>query len=562
MNIPKIDCLIIGHNEMKFPEYEKTIRHMGLQSGAYRDLNMNFIRYNNKPYTVSEMVNILLSSDLEMGEKITPITIGESFSASISYLGTYLSRRGFTFDYVNSFQEHKEQLKEKLLHQHILTVVIPTTLYVSVFPIVEIIRFVREYAATAKIILGGPFVSGKIRTLDTQNLEYLFNNTISADIYVNSSQGEEALVRVITALKDNRSLHSIPNIIYMCKEGMISTPIERENNQLSKNMVDWALFSGNTGKYVNVRSAISCPFACSFCGFPLHAGKYQTAAVEEVEAELKSLEQLGTVESVHFVDDTFNVPAERFKQLLKMMIRNQFSFLWHSYFRCQYADQETVELMKESGCKGVFLGIESGSQQILKNMNKAADIEKYLQGIKLLKEQGIVTFGNFIIGFPGETEHTVQETKGFIEQSGLDFYRTQLWYCEPITPIWKQREQYQIKGNSFEWSHITMDTQGASDKVEEIFLSTDGPTWIPQYNFDFATLWHLVHRGMTIEQVKQFLGSFNRGIQEKLEDPRKSEASYEVIHSLKKICCTSMMDDSAKEEETVIADSEADFDFL
>lgn len=100
--------------------------------------------------------------------------------------------------------------------------------------------------------------------------------------------------------------------------------------------------------------------------------------------------------------------------------------------------------MKESGCEGVFLGIESGNNQILATMNKIASVEKYLEGIALLKEFDIVTYGSIIIGFPGETGETVQDTIGFIEDSGLDFYRAQLWYCEPITPIRKDRQKYQL----------------------------------------------------------------------------------------------------------------------
>jgi radical SAM superfamily enzyme YgiQ (UPF0313 family) len=72
-----------------------------------------------------------------------------------------------------------------------------------------------------------------------------------------------------------------------------------------------------------------------------------------------------------------------------MMIKNKYEFKWNSFFRCQFADREVVELMKESGCEGVFMGIESGSDKILENMNKASRIEKYYEGIALLKEYDI-----------------------------------------------------------------------------------------------------------------------------------------------------------------------------
>ncbi|MGD2091034.1 MAG: PhpK family radical SAM P-methyltransferase [Candidatus Aminicenantes bacterium] len=557
-----IDCLLIGHNEMSFSEYEADIRGMGVNSGAYRDLNLNFILYNNRPYTITEIFNIFHYQAHENKNSTQMLHIAKSFSAAIAYLGTYLHRRGYHFDYVNSFQYSKKELAEKLRKENILTIAIITTLYVSALPIIEIIQFIRTYNQTAKIIVGGPFVSTKARTLAPGEFEYLLQTTIGADFFVNSSQGEAALVKIIHALKNNLNPGDINNIYFRAGDTIKSTPTARENNKLSRNMVNWDLFKDNAGEHVNIRTSISCPFSCSFCGFPQHAGQYQVAPVEMIEAELKKLDQIETVKSVHFIDDTFNVPGKRFKEILRMIIKNKFGFKWHSYFRCQFADREMMELMKTSGCEGVFLGLESGNDLILKNMNKAVRSENYLPGIELLKEYGIVTFGNFIIGFPGETEETVNDTLKFIQTSGLDFFRTQLWYCEPITPIWKDKDRYNIKGESFEWSHATMNYQRACDLIENILLTLDTPTWIPQYNFDFDSFWHLVHRSMTIPQVENFLKSFNLAIKEKLLAPSPGDVSYEV---LKKIQDASLNRDtiasSDEEESTLIDTAEAAFDF-
>ena len=563
-----IDCLLIGHNEMEFAEYETFVRGMGLDSGAYRDLSYNFIRYNNKPYTISELFNIYYYQDDELHDSLKAnfFHVSESFNAAVAYLGTYLNRRGYRFDYVNSFQYSKTELSEKLASHDILAVAITTTLYVSELPIIEIVDFIRTYNRTAKIIVGGPFVSTRVRTLTAAELEYLFKTNIGADFYVNSSQGEATLVKILEALKNNLPLENINNIYYKAGNHLKSTPVLRENNKLSENMVDWSLFGPRVGEYVNVRTAISCPFSCSFCGFPQHAGQYQTAVVREIEAELIQLDKIKTHKSIHFIDDTFNIPVKRFKNLLSMMIDNKFDFKWHSYFRCQFADREMVELMKESGCEGVFLGIESGSGQILKNMNKAADIQKYLEGIQLLKEYGIVTFGNFIVGFPGETEETVRDTIDFIETSGLDFFRAQLWYCEPITPIWRERDVYNIKGTSFNWSHRTMDSSGACDLVEKIFFTVKNSTWVPQYNFDFDSFWHLVHRGMSVEQLKDFLNSFNRAVKERLLRPSRPEASYKAMEQIKNACSPQYRLHNPSpggnmEKNTLIDHSEADFAF-
>jgi anaerobic magnesium-protoporphyrin IX monomethyl ester cyclase len=559
-----IDCLFIGHNEMDFTDYEKKIREMGTNCGAYRDLNLNFIQYDDRPFHLSGIFNLFYCSDKFLKEKPQPLSLADIFSPAIAYLGTYLQRRGFTFDYVNSFQEEKEELKEKLVSGNILAIALITTLYTSVFPITEIMDFLKKYNRKAKIIIGGPFISTQVRNQAPDELEYLFGETIGADFYVNSSQGETALVEILHALKNNLSFESINNIYYKSSNRHLATPILPESNRLSENMVDWNLFPGRPGEIVNVRTAISCPFSCAFCGFPEHAGKYQTVEVELIEKELKTLNQIDPITSVYFTDDTFNVPQERFKRILKMMVKNKFRFRWQSNLRCQFVDRETVELMKESGCEGVFLGIESGSPQILKNMNKAATVDKYTRGIGLLKKYGILNFGSFIIGFPGETHETVQETVQFIKESGIDFFRVHLWYCEPVTPIWREREKYQIKGSNFEWWHATMDSQTASNYIDDIFLSIETPIWLPQYNFDFDNIFHIMKRGFSLEAIKNILKSFNRGIKEKLEAPSKREVSLDIIKQLKKFCQESNeADDSlpVKPDRNLVENYEAEFDF-
>ena len=553
-----IDCLLIGHNEVAFPKYEKMLRKTGKNSGAYRDLNMVFINIGGKPHTFADVFNMLFRND-DCYEAFGPFGISDVLHPAIAYLGTYLNRRGHSFDYVNAFQWQKDELAKKLQQNDVRTVAILTTFYVSVFPILEIVEFIRKYNDKAKIILGGPFVSTQIRNEDAATVDFLFDS-IGADIYVNSSQGETTLTRIIEALKNNTSLLTIPNLYYKDGSKHIKTDTQIENNQLYKNMVDWSLFS-HLGHFAALRSVISCPFSCAFCGYPEHAGKYQTVGVELIEKELDAIAAIGTVKSIYFVDDTFNVPPRRFKKILNMMIKNQYDFKWHAYYRCQFADDETVAMMKDSGCEGVYLGIESGSQEILDNMNKAVKVDRYKEGISLLNKYNIISHANFLIGFPGETDKTVQESVDFIDEYQPSFFRFQSWYCEPITPIWRQKEKYGIKGSHFEWKHNTMDAATAADIIDELFLSVNNSTWLQQYNLELFGFFRVLHRGMTLEQLTQFMQAFNDVVKEKLLLKQyDKEVSYAGLKTLE----AAYYGQSEQFEEEVPSTSnilEAEFDF-
>jgi anaerobic magnesium-protoporphyrin IX monomethyl ester cyclase len=91
------------------------------------------------------------------------------------------------------------------------------------------------------------------------------------------------------------------------------------------------------------------------------------------------------------------------------MIIGNFDFNWFSYFRIKEMDEEAAQLMKDSGCKGVFLGLESNDDQILKNMNKNATDKDYKKGLELLHKYSIPAFACFLLGFPGESPQSVKK---------------------------------------------------------------------------------------------------------------------------------------------------------
>lgn len=534
-NIPQksIDCLFIGHYEMECEQYVRYAETMATGDEGFREFGLNFIYYNNKPYYAYDILNLLGSPSMKK-DRVFFDYWGVVMSLTIAYLGTYLHRRGYTFDYVNSFQNQKAALINKLEQGNIHVIAITTTFYISVFPIMELVKWVRKYNHTAKIVVGGPFVANQVRTLDSDEaLNGLFE-MIGADIYVNNVQGEATLVKIIDALKRKLPLEQVNNLYFKKDNQFVSTPPLQENNQLSENLVDWRLFASEKPEYVNIRTAISCPFKCAFCIFPLRYGKYQALTIEKIQEELDLLNRINSVKTVYFIEDTLNASARKFKNFLQMLIKEKYGFKWVSFLRTHNVDREMVELMKESGCLGVFMGFESGNNQILKNMNKGATVEKNYQCVALLKEFKILTYGSFIIGFPGETEKTAAETRQFIEESEVDFFNNKIWFAYPDALIMKDKEKYGITGLHFDWSHNTMDSRRACQIMEQFFTNIEKSIHVPDINFSFQSTLHLINSGMSVENLKSFLSGFNRGIKERLLNPAQKNISPGVVEVLKK----------------------------
>ncbi|RCX18354.1 radical SAM PhpK family P-methyltransferase [Anaerobacterium chartisolvens] len=531
-----IDCLILGYNVSNFQDYVTMVRAMGTDYGNYRDLRFHFVEHEGKPYRSMDILNHFHFKDKVPGS-YKPLHNADFMWPVVLYLGSFLSRRGLSFDYINLFQFEKEKLKEKLLNEEILTIAITTTMYVTPHPILEIISFIKKYNKSAKIIIGGPYILNSTGGSSTQaEIQRVFK-FIGADFYIVNTEGETALEKIIRAVKNNGDYSEIDNIYYKSDNGFIFTKASEENNSLEENPVDYKLFSKESlGEYVSLRTSKSCPFACTYCGFHERGGKYKFLDVAHIEKDLNALRDIGSVKMLTFIDDTLNVPKDRFKELLRTMVKNKYNFKWNCFYRCDFRDEESLELMKEAGCEGVFLGVESGNERVLKNMNKGVRPKDVYEMIPRFRELGIVTHTNFIVGFPGETEESVQDTINLIQEAKPDFFNAQLWYCDPITPIYKKREEYGIKGSAFRWTHNTMDWKTACDLLEKVFMTVHNSNWLPLDGFAFWSVFYLQRRGMTLPQIKEFLRFFRLAAGDQLKNPGRNTIAPELMDDFVKSC--------------------------
>ena len=503
----KLDCVVIGYNEVPFERYEKFLRSYGENTEAYRDLKYSFVDLEGKKLDYMGLLNHVIKSSGSANDAMaqnSELRSGDIPNLAAVYLTTFLRRKGFNARYINLFQYEKEKLKSYLA-ENPLCVAITTTFYVMNLPVNEMVEFIRSHNSNVKIVIGGPLIANHKRNNPDGRLTAALAD-IGADIYVIEGQGEATLARIVSCLQNKGDLNDIPNIAHFENGKLQQTATVSENNSLDENYIDWRDYSAESlGGTLQTRTARSCAFKCSFCNYPTRSGALTLASVDTVEKELDTMLEVGGIQNVVFIDDTFNVPITRFKDLCRMIIRKNYPFNWFSYFRCSNSDEETIELMAESGCKGVFLGIESGSPSVLVAMNKTATIEKYARGIEWLRKNGILTFGSFITGFPSETEATVNETIDFLRSAKPDYYRTQMWYCEPGTPIQNYREKYGIEGEGFVWRHQTMDRLEAMDHIDRIFLTVNDSIWLPQWSFDFWVIPFLLGKGISLERFREFM---------------------------------------------------------
>jgi len=431
-----------------------------------------------------------------------------------SYYLNLLHRHGYTARVVNVADRHTlVRLGQRYAPR---VVMLSTTLALDsdeheTIPMA--IRQIRRQWPDAIVILGGLLLVSYRNSYPRGWFENLLR-FYGADAYVVSAQSEHPALEILRrgsleALLDGPRIPST----YIVSKGKVYGPGDEPEPamDLADSSIRWSSLPQTEHLYhtVHMRTARSCAFKCAFCGDPINQGPLTLVPVESVDQELAEIKKLGTVRSLVFTDDTFNVPLRRFKDLLRVLAKYEFE--WYSFFRPQYADEETVSLMKAAGCRAVFAGLESSDDQILKNMHKNARADQYRRGIALLKQAGIYVHASFIVGFPGETERSARKIVRFIDDMGIDFTTINSWVYLPSTPIALRAKEFGIEGVAMNWRHATMTSQEAQllarsvaqEQTSAVHNSARGRPWL-----EFL----LYANGLSVDEARVVVGTYNRFI--------------------------------------------------
>ncbi len=196
---------------------------------------------------------------------------------------------------------------------------------------------------------------------------------------------------------------------------------------------------------LSVATSRGCPYRCTFCSSTIHWGHtWRKRSAENVLAEMEMLKTRYDLKEVKFEDDNLTGDPKRAKEIFRGMIDRKLDFFWNTPngISVWTLDEEMLALMKESGCYEITLAIESGDEDVLKNIvKKPLSLDRARQAAAMIKKHGIETSGYFIIGFPGETRRQIENTVNFARSLELDRYYLFLYTPLPGTPLAKKAEE-------------------------------------------------------------------------------------------------------------------------
>jgi radical SAM superfamily enzyme YgiQ (UPF0313 family) len=283
-------------------------------------------------------------------------------------------------------------------------------------PVKSIISFCRTHT-DRPIIIGGAGYSIFPRSA----LLYL-----EADMGI-QGQGESAFVLLLERLQRRLDLSGVPGL-YLPQKGLqgkrdfkekpdnFPMPLPGEHINIPSNLQDQAI-------WLPFQTRRGCSMKCSYCSTAVIEG--QIIKKRELENVIKVLSKYTKAGFDHFffVDNTFNLPLSYAKRFCDKIIEEGLNISWRCILYPWKIDEELIEKMAGAGCAEVSLGFESGSSQILRNMNKKYSPEEVRVISETLRKYKIKQTGFLLLGGPGETEKTALESLEYADSLSLELMK-------------------------------------------------------------------------------------------------------------------------------------------
>ena len=309
----------------------------------------------------------------------------------------------------------------------------------------EISKIIKEkYNGSILVAFGGPY--------PTALPEKLINES-SAD-FVIKAEGEKSSFDLINALNKGQDISNIGGLCYReqsTNKIIINKPAEliQDLDSLPFPAYDllpnFKLYKGRSRgtPVAPVMTSRGCPYGCTFCNRNIFGRTFRARSPENVVNEIEFLIKNFGVRQIDILDDNFTMDIDRADKICDLIIQRGLKV----YINCANgirADRLTEELvikMKKAGVFKVGMGIESADDQIRKNIQKSLDINRVMESTKWFKKHGVIVYGFFMLGLPGETEETLRKTIDFAKELDPHIANFSLTTPFPGSELWEQIEK-------------------------------------------------------------------------------------------------------------------------
>lgn len=305
-------------------------------------------------------------------------------------------------------------------------------------------HYVEQLAALLKAALGVPIIIGGPHATSLPE-GTLANPHIDFLVY---GEGEYIFQDFLRALeRGDTRWDQIQGLWYKEKGQIISGGSRKPIEDLdalpwpSRHLYDlnqYPLYAPNGEPMITILSSRGCPYNCSFCFKGIVGRSYHQRSPEDIVAELRQLAETYKIRNFYFIDDLFTIDVKRLEAILDYFIEQDLGFRWRCLARVDRVTPELLRKMYLAGCRQIHYGIESGNMDVLRRTAKHIDLQRVRDAIAWTEAAGIRSKGYFILGLPGDTEATMQETIEFAATLELTEAMFSIATPFPGTALWNE----------------------------------------------------------------------------------------------------------------------------
>jgi radical SAM superfamily enzyme YgiQ (UPF0313 family) len=239
-----------------------------------------------------------------------------------------------------------------------------------------------------------------------------------------------------------------------------------------------AIYDFPRGPVATIAASRGCPFHCKFCDTSTFGAKVRHYSPAKVFEMMKHLHDTYGVRHIFFVDDLFLASRVRVTELCNLLLESGLRMTWTCTARVDTVKPDVLALMKKAGCWEISFGLETGSDELLQQMDKQARVEASEQAVKWTAEAGIRVKGLFMLGYPGENHETIQATKDFVRRIPMTIMNLTKFTPYPGSPVYRDlygtniREDHweKMNGMNFVWAPEGISVEELDRHYQEILL--------------------------------------------------------------------------------------------
>ena len=356
------------------------------------------------------------------------------------YVSAYLKSKKILNDVFDTTFSTQELQLEFILEKQPKVICIYTNLMTKI-EVIKLIKILKtEKYNFPKIILGGPDV--------TFNIENYLK--AGADFLV-IGEGEETTYELYNSIMNNDDFNNVDGIAFLENSNLIQTKARtkfkelnelpfpnREAIEMAKYLQTWKTNHGQSSMTISTQRG--CPYTCKWCSTAVYGQSYRRRPPHQVAAEMKMLKEQYNPDAIWFVDDVFTISHKWLTAFHEEVVKQNAQIKFECITRAERLNDEILRLLKEAGCFRIWIGAESGSQEIIDAMDRRVDVNHVKKIIQETNAMGIETGTFIMLGYPGETEKNIDETIQYLKEAKPTHYTITIAYPIKGTSLYNEIE--------------------------------------------------------------------------------------------------------------------------